>query len=86
MLDAATEQWAIEKNKKNGADTPTAAELKAYVKDNSPMYSALAANKVTDTLGNVIAVPVLGTKWTVSPETKAQCLSVTDDVFWSPYE
>ncbi len=49
MLDAAIEQYAIENNKKP-TDAVAFTNLKAYIKENSPLYY----NGGNDTLGNPV--------------------------------
>lgn len=81
MLDAAREQWAVEKNKKP-SDTVAWADLKPYVKDNSPLYT----NSGADTLGNAITFSPLSAAVQLSATTKGYfSTDVADDAFWSPY-
>ena len=84
IVDAAIDQWAMEKNHKNG-DTVVVADLAAYVKDNTPLYTALKAGAPLDTLGSTILVPTVGSKVVVPAATKTACADVADDTFWSPY-
>ncbi|MCX6967240.1 MAG: prepilin-type N-terminal cleavage/methylation domain-containing protein [Verrucomicrobia bacterium] len=81
MIDAAREQWAVEKNKKP-SDACVWADLKPYVKDNSPLY----ANGGNDTLGNAITYTPLSTAVSLSATTKGYfSTDVADADFWSPY-
>ena len=84
MIDAAIDQWAMEKNAKNGAAV-TVVDLAAYVKDGTTMYTNLKAGNPLDTIGSTIVVPAVGTKVTVPAATKTATADVADNTFWSPY-
>ena len=84
MIDAAIDQWAMEKNKKTG-DAVVVTDLKAYVKENTPMYTALAAGVPVDTLGSTIVVPAVGSKVVVPAATLTATADVVDNTFWSPF-
>ena len=84
IIDAAVDQWAMEKNKKNG-DAVTVMELAAYVKDGTTMYTVLKAGAPVDTLGSAIVIPPVGTIVKVPDTTKTATTEVADSAFWSPY-
>jgi len=84
MLDAAIEQFAIENNKKP-TDAVGPADLKPYIKENSPLYSALAGGAATDTLGGTVTLSTVGASVKVPATTAAATAGVADTVFWSPY-
>ena len=84
IIDAAVDQWAMEKNKKNG-DAVTVVDLAAYVKDGTTMYNALKAGAPVDTLGSTIVIPTVGTVVSVPAATKTATADVVDATFWSPY-
>jgi len=85
ILDAAIDQWAIENNKANGV-TPTAENLKAYVKENTAMYIALAAGSAKDSLGSTIVIPAVGSPVAVPEATKTATADLVAPDFWSPYQ
>lgn len=85
MIDAAIEQWSIEKNQPTGA-TITVSDLAAYVKENSPLYVPLKAGAAKDTLGSDITISKVGTRLVVPAATVTACADVADSVFWSPYQ
>ena len=80
MLDAAIEQYAIENNKKP-TDPVAFTNLKAYIKENSPLYY----NGGNDTLGNAITLSTISASVKVPAATKTATADVADDTFWSPY-
>ena len=85
QIDAAIDQWAIEKNKKTD-DVPTATDLAPYVKANSRLGSALTSGSFIDALNNVITdgIKVGGTLQV--PTASGSALStVTDADFWKPF-
>ena len=80
MLDAAIEQYAIENNKVS-TSAVAFADLKGYIKENSPLYS----NGGTDTLGNTITLSTVGAGVRVPTATATAVADVIDPVFFSPY-
>lgn len=84
QIDQAIDQWAMEKNKKNG-DAVTVTELAVYLKANTALATSLAAGAPVDTLGNAITVPAVGTTLAVPAGTVTATASVTDATFWSPF-
>ena len=82
MLDAALEQYAMENNKKP-ADAVAFADLQAYLKSNSPLYS----NGGNDTMGNPFVITTITAGIHVPSLTKTGFdASVVDPTtFWSPY-
>ena len=80
MLDAAIEQYAIENNKKP-TDAVAFANLKPYIKENSPLYY----NGGNDTLGNPILLTTISANVHVPADTKTATADVADATFWSPY-
>lgn len=87
MLEQAKDQWAIENNKKI-TDNPTWADLKAYVKDSTPLYTnSTTASAPTDSMGGTFTVT--GSSVTISGSTKALFgVEVTGSdtaAFWKPY-
>jgi len=81
LVDKAMQQWAAEKNKKNG-DTPVWTDLKPYMNETSRL--GLAAT-CTDSLGSTITIPALGTPLTVPTATYSALSDVQGADFWSPY-
>jgi len=83
MVDAAVDQYAIEKNLSNGA-LVTWPMIKSYIKENSPMYT----NAGKDSLGNLIVpaagLPV-GTAIAVPAASYTALSDVADATFWAPY-
>ncbi len=55
ILDAATDQWAIENGKKAG-DSPGASNLLLYVKKGSKLYTDLGTGSAYDALGASITL------------------------------
>ena len=84
QIDQAIDQWAMEKNKANGAAV-TVADLAAYVKANTALYTNLAAGTAKDTLGSTITIPAVGTALTVPAATVTATSAVADATFWSPF-
>jgi prepilin-type N-terminal cleavage/methylation domain-containing protein len=80
MLDQAIQQYAAENNKRP-TDAVAFVNLKAYIKENSPLYYG---NGV-DTLGNAFTFNTIADGVRVPDATKQATLDVTDTVFWSPY-
>jgi prepilin-type N-terminal cleavage/methylation domain-containing protein len=79
LLDAASDQYALETNKTSGMH-PTMADLKNYLKTGTSLY-----NSGTDIFGNsygpftVDSIPVV-------PSSAFNALSdVADASFWSPF-
>ena len=83
IVDSAGDQYAIENNK-NSATTPAWADLKAYIKTGSRLYSS-SATAPTDILGNVIKVNAIDTAPQVDPLTYGALSDVAPKSFWSPY-
>ena len=82
MIDAAVNQWAIEKDKQSGA-TPQWSDLKPYMRDNSRLGTSATC---TDILGNPITIPPVGKALEVPPATWRALSDVTGADFWSPYQ
>jgi type II secretory pathway pseudopilin PulG len=87
ILDAATDQWAIEYGKSPGS-TPSTTDLMKYVKTSSNVYNQLSsgATKVVDALGNSIALPSVDTPPTIPAATEAALSDVADSTFWGAYD
>jgi len=81
MLDAAIEQYAIENNAQP-TTTITFANLKAYIKENSPLYY----NAGADTLGNTVTLSTVAAGVKVPTATYTALSDVADNTFWSPYK
>ncbi|NQU09366.1 type II secretion system protein [bacterium] len=74
QMDAAIDQWALEKGKSDGA-TVTTSECETYLK---------TSWKSSDLLGNTITVSTVGTNQvTVAAATKSALQGVGID--WGPY-
>jgi type IV pilus assembly protein PilA len=74
QMDAAIDQWALEKGKSDGA-TVTTSDCETYLK---------SSWKVTDLLGNSFTVGTVGTgQVTVADATKSALAGVGID--WGPY-
>jgi len=87
QIDAAIDQWALEKNKKTG-DAITITDLAAYVKSNSTLATQLAAGAVTDALTNAITIKNVGDTLAVPTDTATALKAVTTDVdanYWKPF-
>ena len=80
LLTEAIEQFAMEQNKKR-TDAVAFADLKGYIKENSPLY----CNGGNDSLGNPISFTTIGAGVQVPAATKAATVEVADAAFWSPY-
>lgn len=89
QIDAAIDQWAIEKNKKTD-DPVVVKELAPYVKANSTLADQLNDGTVKDVLGSTIdiaSVKVGGTL-AVPADTVTALKTVTTDVdanYWKPF-
>ena len=85
ILDAAIDQWAIEKNKKNG-EAVTVSDLKDYVKTGSAMYTSLANNVApNDPLGTPYVITNVGTAPQFNVTTYTALSDACDTVFFSPF-
>jgi prepilin-type N-terminal cleavage/methylation domain-containing protein len=84
QVDQAIDQWAMEKNHKNG-DAVTVADLAAYLKAGTPLYNSLLTGTPLDTLGSTIVVPAVGTPLSVPAATATATTTVADATFWSPF-
>jgi prepilin-type N-terminal cleavage/methylation domain-containing protein len=74
QMDAAIDQWALEKGKSDGA-TVTTSDCETYLK---------SSWKVTDLLGNSFTVGTVGTgQVTIAAATKSALAGVGID--WGPY-
>ena len=82
IIDSAIDQYAIERNKANGAAVAW-GDIKGYIKDSTPLYAS--AGK--DILGNSLVTGLaVGTLPAVPAATKTALSDVTDAEFWSPYQ
>jgi prepilin-type N-terminal cleavage/methylation domain-containing protein len=84
QIDAAIDQYAIEKNVATGA-TVSATNLAPYVKANSRLATVLSGGSATDTLGNTITLPVVGGTLAVPTASYTALSAVTDGTFWMPF-
>lgn len=80
MMDAAVDQFAIEKNKKD-ADTVAWADIKGYIKENSALYAAGG----NDSQGKAFSLTTVGAGSKINADTKALFTDVVDTSFWSPF-
>ncbi len=84
ILDSACDQWAIEYGQSPGA-APSNLQLQAYTKTGTKLYTDLAGNSASDSLGNAIALPVVD----VAPQVPAATFTALSDVapseFWGAY-
>lgn len=82
MIDAAVDQYAIEKNLSNGNTTITWAIVKQYIKVGSPLYNSDGK----DSLKNDFTWPqIVGTLPKVPATTYSALSDVADDSYWSPF-
>jgi prepilin-type N-terminal cleavage/methylation domain-containing protein len=85
ILDAACDQWAIENGQSPGS-IPSAAQLAAYVKTGSKLYTDLQNNTdATDALSNTIALPKVDTAPVVGTATFGALSDVAPSAFWGAY-
>jgi len=84
QVDQAIDQWAMEKNKKNG-DAVTQSELAVYIKAGTQLYNTLSSGAAIDTLKSTIVMPTVGTAISVPAATKTATADVADATFWSPF-
>ncbi len=84
QLDAAIDQYAIEKNLATGATVATGS-LAAYIKSNSKLATYLASGSAVDSLGNVITIPTVGGTLQVPAASGSALSSVADAAFWQPF-
>ena len=90
MIDAAVDQWAIEKNKKAG-DQPTTDDIKAYLKTGTALWNRANSNPGRTTIASSVdGVPEL----LIPPVDKTEIIpkSVAEkfhdgcpDEFWKPF-
>ena len=81
ILDSAVDQYAIENNKP-AATNPAFADLQAYIKTGTRLYSS--AN--TDILGNSFGTFTIDTPPKVNATTFGALSDVAPASFWSPYK
>ena len=79
MIDAAVDQYAIEKSKKSG-DSVAVTDWTNYVKKDTNLY---ATGK--DLFGNDYGAQTVDILPAVPPQAKLDLAPVADNVFWSPY-
>jgi prepilin-type N-terminal cleavage/methylation domain-containing protein len=86
ILDAATDQWAIEYGKSPGS-SPSTTDLMKYVKAGSNCYNQLVtgATSVVDALGNTIDLPSVDTPPVIPTSTENALSDVADSTFWGAY-
>ena len=80
IVDSAVDQYAIETNK-NSTTTPTWADVKAYIKTGSRLYSS----GQKDILGNTLKINAIDTAPQVDPLTFNALSDVAPASFWSPF-
>ena len=80
QIDSAKDQYAIENNKK-GADAVTWANVQAYIKTGTRLYTSGGA----DLFGNAFTLNAIDTAPQVAAATKTELSSVAPDAFWSPF-
>jgi type II secretory pathway pseudopilin PulG len=91
MLDAAKDQYAIE-NGKTQTTTPLPADLVAYVKTGTKLYTDLVAGNAKDNLGTTIVINAIDTPPQVDPSTKTALQdalgadAASADAFWGAYK
>ena len=79
LVDAAVDQYAIERGKQTGDDV-LVADWTAYVKKDTPLFATGA-----DLLGNDFGDQVVDTIPTVPTASYNALSDVADSAFWSPY-
>ena len=91
MIDAAKDQYAIE-NGKTQTTTPLPADLIAYVKTGTKLYTDLAAGAAKDNLGAGITINAIDTPPQVAGTTKTALQdalgadATAADAFWGAYK
>ena len=80
IVDSAVDLYAIE-NYKNSPTTPTWADVKAYIKTGSRLYTS----GQKDILGNTLKINAIDTAPQVSATTFAALSDVAPTSFWSPF-
>ena len=81
MLDAALDQYAIEKNKKSG-DSANFSDLQAYIKNGTALYN----NGGNDVFGNAFVGYTVDGVPKVNSSTFNQLSDVAPAEFWSPFK
>ena len=82
MLDAALDQYAIERNKQSGA-TAQWTDLKYYLKTNTALYTSGGNDIFGNTYGTAWFVDTIGS---VNQTTDNQLTDVAPAEFWSPFK
>ena len=80
QIDSAKDQYAIENNKK-GADTVTWANVQAYIKAGTRLYTSSG----NDLFGNAFTLNAIDTAPQVNGTTRSELLAVAPADFWSPF-
>ena len=86
ILDAACDQWAIEYGQ-SPTSQPSAAQLAAYTKAGSKLYTDLTTGSgtATDALGNTITLPKVDTAPVVPSASYTALSDVAPSNFWGAY-
>lgn len=85
MLDAATDQWAIEKNKQAG-EPVTFAEIQQYLKPGTRLHAALGdPTGPKDVLGHPIAPCLVDQLPKLHPKTQKAFAKDIPREFWKPF-
>lgn len=84
-VHGATEQWAIENDKRKG-EIPTPGDVLVYLRVGSRMRTALESGRCVDALGNPLKLAPFGTPPTISHLTVDQLSAVVPRDFWKPFQ
>jgi hypothetical protein len=84
IIDAATDQWAIENNKKAG-EQPTTKDLAAYLKIGTRLYDELSQGRCNDRFGNPMILPPVDGLPGISKKTFERLSAVAPKEFWQPF-
>jgi prepilin-type N-terminal cleavage/methylation domain-containing protein len=80
IIDAASDQYAIEQNKSSGFASAW-TDLQAYMKKGTRLYTSSG----TDILGNAYTIPTVDNPPKLNATSYAALSDVAPTTFWSPY-
>ncbi len=84
LIDAAADQWALERNKTKG-DPVSAKDIAPYLKQGSPLQKACAEGHCVDLLGNPIDLGTVDSGRFISYETYDLFSSIVPIEFWGQF-
>jgi len=84
LIEAAKDQWAIEKNRFGDNSTPAWSALRPYIQSSSPL-ARQQGETVNDLLGNPYTIGDLSIPPSVSKATYDDFVDFVTDDFWGSY-